>query len=170
MLPPRVTFSMVSLLPKETSIPWALRRRTRLWNSTWRHIFTLQSRYSTHPSRVRNPTSPIVGGGENHTYHNLHILDATNSGNTFSCSWMQSPAVFEDEIKWGPFAYGSASSVVTWQGHPSPWPWTCFDQSTAWTALSNVLRAAHVLVWAHMCCWATWATKLTRQRNSWGKS
>lgn len=83
---------MVYFLPKETRSPvsseeegWAVKFHLEA------HIDSTE--WVQHASlRVWNPTSPIVGGGENYTYHNLHVWEATNSGDTFSCSWMHSLA------------------------------------------------------------------------------
>lgn len=64
---------MACLLPKETRSPVSSEEEVQAVKFLLEaHIQSPESVQHA-PLWVRNPTSPMVGSGENYTYHDLHI-------------------------------------------------------------------------------------------------
>lgn len=159
LLPSGVTFPVAYLLPQETRSPmsseeegWAVKFHLEA------HIHSTES--VQHASLwVRNPTSPIVGGGENYMYHSLYVLEATNSGGTFSCSWIQSPAFELCAIPQCLSGWEKKAKAVL-MAVPPPWPPDGVTHHHAQDL--PLLDPLLGLPWhSHVCCWAVTRATVT---------
>lgn len=156
---------MAYLLPKETRSPVSSEEEGQAVKFHLEaHIQSTES--VQHASLwVRNPTSPIVGSGENYTYHDLHVWEATNSADTFSCSWMQSAAVGLCVIPQCLFRLRKTGHLVL---RAVPPPWTPIGLTRNLPCLTHAWAAlAHTLY-----CWpltsaalADWDKKYPRKRK-----